>query len=119
MPRFPRSRTRFRVVGATVAILTVLVASTVIGVSFVMGNEREGATQHREVTQSPPRPQPLKLVNPALRRSTPAYETARSMRISQGFARYPRRPLAPRSRESMAMRRSSRTSTRLSSLDGC
>jgi hypothetical protein len=56
MSRYPRSRTRFRFVGATVAILSVLVASTVMAVSFVMGDEREGATQHREVTQSPSPP---------------------------------------------------------------
>lgn len=53
MPRYPHSRTRSRVVGATVAALTVLLASTLMTVSLVRGDESKDDTPQKAVTQSP------------------------------------------------------------------
>lgn len=56
MSRYPRSRTRSRVVGAIVTVLTVLVASILMTLSLVRSNESGDATTHPGVTPSSPSP---------------------------------------------------------------
>jgi hypothetical protein len=54
MSRYPRSRTRFRVVGAMVTVLTVLVASVVMTLSLIRSRESENAATQKAATRSSP-----------------------------------------------------------------
>jgi hypothetical protein len=65
MPRYPRSRTRSRLLGAIVSVLTVLLASTVLTVSFVRGNNGRVASRQLGVTQSPSPNTPTQTSEPA------------------------------------------------------
>ena len=53
MPRYPRSLSRSRVVGSAAAVLTVILAGTVLTLSLVRGDKGGAATPQHEVTQSP------------------------------------------------------------------
>ena len=53
MSRYLHSRTRSRVLGATVTVLTLLVASTLMTVSLVRGDESKGDAAQKGATASP------------------------------------------------------------------
>lgn len=85
MSRYPRrrTRTRSRVVGATLAGITVLVVSIVMTLAWVRSDEGEAATAHKAVTPSSPRTSPQTGAptdatgQPGIRRSHQEAELAR------------------------------------------